>query len=113
MNYETIRNLDLTAPVALYSTSIRPAGSADAGGDRPWGVPQGLSPEGTRARTEALAKVIEGIGRLLDVLQPAHRGGTLLPGDIQQMQRLEIWYSELQAEQEHVSILKAPPTVNT
>ncbi len=113
MNYETSQIRDLTAPVALYSASLRPAGAADAGAERPWGRAEGLTPEGTRARTEALAKLIEGIGKLLDVLQPAHRAGTLLPGDIQQMQRLELWYSELQAEAEHVSILKAPPTVNT
>ncbi len=113
MNYETIRSNDLTAPVSLYSTSLRPAGAADAGAERPWGAPGGLTAEGTRARTEAVAKVIGGIGQLLDVLQPAHRAGNLLPGDIQQMQRLELWYSELQAEAEHVSILKAPPTVNT
>lgn len=111
MNYETNEMRDLGVPVALYSKSLSPAAPTEGGVSRPWGVPEGLTPEGTRARTEALAKMIDGVGKLLDVLQAAHRAGTLLPGDLQEMQRLELWYSELQAEKEHIPLLtQAPPT---
>lgn len=110
MNYETIRTQDLTAPVALYPTSLRSTGPAEAVPDRPWGTPEGLTAEGTKARTGLLDQLIQAIANTLDVLQPAHRAGTLLPGDTQQMQRLELWYSELQAEKEHVGILSTAET---
>ncbi len=103
MNYETIKVNDLTAPVALYPTSLR---SAEGGDERPWGAPEGLTPEGTKARTDLLEQMLKALTTILDVLQPAHRAGTLHAGDLQQMQRLELWYSELQAERAHVELLK-------
>lgn len=107
MKYETNRQVDLTAPVALYPTSLAAAGAPEVRQERPWGVAEGLSVEGTKKRVELVQQLLRQVAGLLDVLQPAHREGSLDGDDIRELQRLELWYSHLQADLEHIRISTA------
>lgn len=99
----TIKTSDITSAVALYGAA------APAVADRPFGVPpEGLGPDAVRKRGGTAAVLLEQLGTLLDVLQKAHRAGDLTPDDIRNMQQVELWYSALQAEAEHLKLAATP-----
>lgn len=96
MNYETIRTQDLTVVLSIAAPTA-PAGEAGAET-----APQLF---GAAARPAAAAKdrsdlqaLVPKIAAILETLHKAHLDGRLQFGDLQAMQQLELWYSQLKAE---------------
>jgi len=108
MEFETNRAKDGNRAIALYLKvpEAQQAMTLAAQAVRPFGVHDvGLSEEGTKGRTHTLDALLKLVDGLLTTLQHAHREGSLVPDDICEMQRLEDWYSRLQAEQDHLRLL--------
>lgn len=98
------------APSATTGDGTPPASlSAPHGapGERPWGAPHAALHEKAAARREELLKVLlDGAGKLLEPLQAALRVGDLTPDDVEQLNRLQLWYGRLLAEIERLRIAK-------
>jgi hypothetical protein len=96
MNYETIRMNDLTVVLSIAAPTA-PAGEAGAeAAPRLFGAAAPAPAAGQdRSDLQALAPKIASI---LETLHKAHLDGRLNFGDLQAMQQLELWYSQLKAE---------------
>ncbi|WP_150106335.1 hypothetical protein [Anaeromyxobacter dehalogenans] len=91
---------DAATTVALYGPES----------PRPWGSPENVNLDVARNRKEIASALLDHLGKLLDVLQPAHRAGALTPEDIRQMQQVELWYASLQVDIEHIQVATAGAT---
>ncbi len=77
------------------SVPCGPAGSPDPRSCGPWGAPVSKDPGG---RIAVVKELLERIVPLLEVLQRAHRAGQLARDDLDELSRLQCWYTCLQAE---------------
>lgn len=104
----TSRDADARSAVSLYS---EPAGSLTGlpAGDRPWGAPDGIEVQAAARRTKVIESTLQHLTQLLDLLQPAHRTGDLSPLDLEDLHRLQAWYSRLQTERERMRIAALTP----
>ena len=100
----TLLTRDVTTSVALYG------GAGSDPSARPWGSPGNVNLDVARNRKEVASALLDHLGKLLDVLQPAHRAGALTPEDIRQMQQIELWYASLQVDIEHIQVATAGAT---
>lgn len=95
MNYATIRTNDLTVVLSIAAPTA-PAGEGGETAPRLFGEAAPAAGAGKdRSDLQALAPKIAAI---LETLHKAHLDGRLQFGDLQAMQQLELWYSQLKAE---------------
>lgn len=101
MNYATIRQNDLTVVLSIY-----PAASTEPEGTEEGATPRLFAAAGpalaAKDRGEVLA-LLPKIAAILKSLHKAHLDGKLDAGDLQAMQQLEVWYSQLLAEKERAA----------
>jgi hypothetical protein len=93
--------------LSTTASTTEPAAAAvrAAPAERPWGAPHaGLHENASRRRADLVSVVLEGVGKLLDPLQAAHRQGDLTPADVEELHRLQVWCGRLQAELECLRI---------
>jgi hypothetical protein len=87
------------------STMVTAAAVPAAPAERPWGAPHaGLHEKASQRREDIVRVAFEGVGKLLEPLQAAHRQGDLTPADVEELHRLQVWYGRLQAELECLRI---------
>ena len=96
MNYETIRSQDLTVVLSIAA----PTPPADEPGaeaaPRLFGA-AAPAPAAGKDRSD-LQALVPKVAAILEALHKAHLDGRLHFGDLQAMQQLELWYSQLKAE---------------
>lgn len=91
---------DTSAARDVHINIVVPCGP-DGGGEpdpsrcAPWGAPVSRDPGG---RIAVVKELLERIVPLLDALQRAHRAGQLTKDDLDELSRLQGWYTCLQAE---------------
>ncbi len=96
MNYETIRSNDLTVVLSIAAPTA-PAGEPGAEtAPRLFGA-AAPAPAAGKDRSDIQA-LLPKIAAILETLHKAHLDGRLHFGDLQAMQQLELWYSQLKAE---------------
>lgn len=96
MNYETIRSQDLTVVLSIAAPTP-PAGEPGAEtAPRLFGA-AAPAPAAGKDRSD-LQALVPKIAAILETLHKAHLDGRLHFGDLQAMQQLELWYSQLKAE---------------
>jgi len=70
-------------------------------GERPFGLPPlSVTLKAKDARKELREQLIASVTALIRLLNTAHLAGSITPGDLEMLQALQCWYSELQAEQD-------------
>jgi hypothetical protein len=70
-------------------------------GERPFGLPPlSVTLKAKDARKELREQLVASVTALLRLLNAAHLAGSIAPGDLEMLQALQGWYSELQAEQD-------------
>lgn len=97
MNYETVRANDLTVVLSIAAPTA-PAGEAGAEtAPRLFGAAAAPAAAAGKDRSD-LQALVPKIAAILETLHRAHLDGRLHFGDLQAMQQLELWYSQLKAE---------------
>ena len=96
MNYETIRMNDLTVVLSIAAPTA-PAGEAGAE-TAPQLFGAAAQPPAAGKDRSDLQALAPKIASILETLHKAHLDGRLHFTDLQAMQQLELWYSQLKAE---------------